>query len=203
MPDEAIGTTPGGTPAGTVGQEPAVETTVTFEAWLEKQPAEAKTLYEAHTSGLKSALQKERDARKRQTDEIGAAEAKRRQAELSEVEQLKAKIAESEKAKADAEARVNDALIRHAVEMAANKLKFHRPEVAYQLLDLAEVSIDEDGKVSGVDEALKKLVKENAYLVNTGAEALQQETDASKRGQGKPDPKAKQEELRRRYRLPA
>jgi len=202
MLSETTVTTSGGTPAGTDGQVPPVETTVTFDAWLEKQPAEIKALYEAHTGGLKSALQKERDARKKQDEDVKAAEAKRKQAELSELDQLKAKIADSEKAKVDAEARANDALIRHAVEMAATRMKFHRPEVAYQLLDLAEVSIGDDGKVVGVDEALKKLVKDNAYLVNNSADS-QQDTDAGKRGQGKPDPKAKQEELRRRYRLPA
>lgn len=43
-----------------VGQQPPA----TWEAWLEGQTTEVKALYEQHTSGLKSALESEREQRK-------------------------------------------------------------------------------------------------------------------------------------------
>lgn len=68
------GTTPatgqGGTPetGQQSQQQPAAaaegETPKDFEAWLAKQPDAIKTLHESHTSGLKSALATEREARK-------------------------------------------------------------------------------------------------------------------------------------------
>jgi sRNA-binding protein len=150
---------------------------------LGKQPDAVRTLLEGHTAGLKSALDKERAARKKKDDEVAAADLKRKQAELSETERLKAQLGEAEKAKLQAEARASDLAIRHAVELAATKLKFHRPEDAYALMDLSGVSIGDDGKVAGVDETLKALVKERAYLVDQGGSAP--DTDAAKRGSGK------------------
>jgi len=147
-----------------------------------------------------SAVNKESAGRRKKIEEIEAAEAKRKQAELSELDQLKAKLAEQEKARLEAEGKASEALIRHAVEMAAATMKFHNPEIAYHLLDLAEVSIGEDGKVAGVEDALKKLIKSNPYLVDNGAAAAV-ETDAGKRGSGKPDAKAREEEIRKRYRI--
>jgi len=147
-----------------------------------------------------SAVNKESAGRRKKIEEIEAAEAKRKQAELSELDQLKAKLAEQEKARLEAEGKASEALIRHAVEMAAATMKFHNPEVAYHLLDLAEVSIGEDGKVAGVEDALKKLVKGNPYLVGNGTAAAPN-TDASARGSSSSDPKAHAEELRKRYRI--
>jgi len=138
--------------------------------------------------------------RRKKLEEIEAAEAKRKQAELSELDQLKAKLAEQEKARLVAEGKASEALIRHAVEMAAATMKFHNPEIAYHLLDMAEVSIGEDGQVTGVEDALKKLVKSDPYLVGNGTAAAP-ETDAGKRGTGKPDAKAREEEIRKRYRI--
>jgi hypothetical protein len=148
-----------------------------------------------------SAVNKESAGRRKKIDEIETAEAKRKLAELSELEQLKVKLAEQEKARLVAESRANEALIRHAVEMAAVGLKFHNPEIAYHLLDLAEVSIGEDGKVAGVEDALKKLIKSNPYLVGNGTAAAP-DTDASRRGTSTSDPKAQAEDIRRRYRIP-
>ena len=48
------------------GERPKPETNQPedFEAWLEKQDDKVKELYKTHTSGLKSALEKERDEKK-------------------------------------------------------------------------------------------------------------------------------------------
>ncbi len=61
-------------------------------------------------------------------------------------------------------AQVEKATIRHAVEMAAIEMQFIDPSDAYALSDLSEVTV-EDGKVTGVDEALKALKKAKPHLV--------------------------------------
>jgi hypothetical protein len=186
------------TETGATGEKPAAETAKPtgtaptaeeFQAQLDEMRKQLK------------AVNAESAGRRKKLEEIEAAEAKRKQAELSELDQLKVKLAEQEKARLAAESKADEALIRHAVEMAAATMKFHNPEIAYHLLDLAEVSLGEDGKVAGVEDALKKLIKSNPYLVGTGTAAAV-ETDADKRGSGKPDPKAYAEDIRKRYRIP-
>jgi len=184
------------TVTGAAGETPAA---VTAQATTKTPTVEEALAQLEELRKQLSAVNKESAGRRKKIEEIEAAETKRKQAELSELDQLKVKLAEQEKARLEAEGKASEALIRHAVEMAAATMKFHNPEVAYHLLDLAEVSIGEDGKVAGVEDALKKLVKSNPYLVGNGTAAP--ETDAGKRGSGKPDPKAYEEELRKRYRI--
>ncbi|MDR3572868.1 MAG: hypothetical protein P4L50_03320 [Anaerolineaceae bacterium] len=88
--------------------------------------------------------------------------------QLSEVEKLKKQNLdlETEKNKIAEEAKVSR--IRSAVETAAAKLNFHKPEDAYALADTQEIKIGDDGKITGVDESLKALVKDRPYLVDTG-----------------------------------
>ena len=185
MPIVAAGETPVTVTAQPIGTAPTAEE---FQAQLDEMRKQLK------------AVNAESAGRRKKIEEIEAAEAKRKLAELSELDQLKAKLAVQEKARLEAEGKASEALIRHAVEMAAATMKFHNPEIAYHLLDLAEVSIGEDGKVAGVEDALKKLVKSNPYLVGNGT-APAPNTDASARGSGNPDPKAREEELRKRYRI--
>jgi len=184
----AAGGTPAAETAKPTGTAPTAEEFQAFQAQVEELRKQLK------------AVNSESAGRRKKLEEIEAAEAKRKQAELSELDQLKAKLAEQEKARLVAEGKASEALIRHAVEMAAATMKFHNPEIAYHLLDMAEVSIGEDGKVTGVEDALKKLVKSDPYLVGNGTAAAP-ETDAGKRGTGKPDAKAREEEIRKRYRI--
>lgn len=56
---------------GAQGQEQAQgESEFNFETWLREQPEQVRTGYETHTSGLKSALDKERDERKEFTRQL-------------------------------------------------------------------------------------------------------------------------------------
>ena len=49
--------------------------------------------------------------------------------------------------------------------LASNKYEWHNADRALALVDLSEVTIDEDGKVTGLDKALEALVKSDPYLV--------------------------------------
>ena len=98
---------------------------------------------------------------------------KLRDAELSEVERRDKRIAELEQKIQDAEAaatarelEINERLIRAEVRAAAAKLGFVNPEDAYGLADLADVTVQEDSTVEGIDKALKNLAKDKPYLLS-------------------------------------
>lgn len=52
--------------------------------------------------------------------------------------------------------------------LASNKYNWHDPETALALVDLTDVEIDEDGKVKGLEAAMKKLAEAKPFLVKSG-----------------------------------
>ncbi len=85
--------------AGSAAATPPTEQGLEYESWLEKQPTEVKGLLEGHVRGLKSALDSEREGRKKLEREIrdlaGKAE-KGSQAE-AQLTQVADKIAEGDR----------------------------------------------------------------------------------------------------------
>jgi len=157
------------------------------------QTDEVKAGLDGHIAGLKSALDKERARAKKLVDEQAAAEAKRKEAEMTEAQKWQSKAGEHEKARLEAEQRLNAALIRVAFQAEAAKAgcRADRLDAAYKLLDLSEVEIAEDeaggtgqaggtGEVKGMDVAIKKLLKAMPELFQAAQTAPQ--TDALTRG---------------------
>lgn len=54
--------------------------------------------------------------------------------------------------------------IRNAF-MSSNKFQWRNPSTAIKLADLSEVTIGDDGKVTGLDKALEALAKSDPYLL--------------------------------------
>jgi len=97
---------------------------------------------------------------------------KLKEKDLSEQELLKRRIAEMEQAAADWDAQakvremeINEKLLRAEVRMIAATLNFIKPEQAYKLADLTDVTFDDDGNIKGVEESLKELAKNNQHLI--------------------------------------
>jgi hypothetical protein len=110
------------------------------------------------------AANKEAAERRKKLDDIEAAEAARKQSELTEVEKLKA---EADKAKADLTALQESSRkerIQAAVLQAATTAQFADPVDAIALADLSGVML-EDGKVTGAKEAVEALAKAKPHLV--------------------------------------
>jgi hypothetical protein len=63
---------------------------------------------------------------------------------------------------AELEARTN--LLKSAIISAAAKLDFNDPQDAYRLLNTAKLSIEDDGAIKGLEDALLKLAQEKPYL---------------------------------------
>jgi hypothetical protein len=125
---------------------------------------------QADVESLKAALKKansESAARRKKLEAYEEAERQRQEAELSETEKLNKKLAEVTAERDGFVEQMRTNSIRHAVEMTAATMQFHDPADAYALADLADVDVADDGKVSGVENALKALAKSKPHLVKS------------------------------------
>jgi len=154
---------------------------------------------------LRAEAKANKDAAKRLAD-LEAAETKRKQAEMSELDKFKAQVAEKESALQALQNELAASRKRQEFSLAARRLelKFASAEAeadAFSLADLSEVEIGEDGKVSGMDDALKALKKSKPYLFGQPAQAP--EIDAQSRGGPKPGEldETRKSELAQRFRL--
>ena len=189
---------------GAAGDPPADGAEATFEKWLQSQPENVRKLYDVHTGGLKSTLDKlragEKDAagKLKRLADLEAAEAKRKQEQMSEAERVAAEKQTLEAELAKLKTAAKDQSIRHAVELTASKMRFRNIEDARALADLSTVEITEDGKVSGVEDALKALAKARPYLIQADNET--QDIDARNKKQ-QPDilDEARKADLEQRY----
>lgn len=154
---------------------------VTWDAFIESQPEEIKTLYQSANTGLLSALQTERKANKeasqklRRLEELEKAEEQRKKQEMSEAELktaeiagLQSKLAELEAKLAAEQSAYNTERIHAEVKLQAMKLGFADPADAINLADLSGVEL-KDGKIEGVTKTLEALIKAKPYLVNGAA----------------------------------
>jgi hypothetical protein len=98
-----------------------------------------------------------------------AAEAKLReieQAKLGDLEKAKLQLDEVTKRAEAAEKALRDTQIENAFHRN-NKFEFHDVADAISALDLSGVEIDEDGKVSGMEAAIKDVVKRKPHFVKS------------------------------------
>lgn len=105
---------------------------------------------------------------KAKLDEFTQAEEQRKQAEMSEVERLQDQIQKAEEAKTKALESANNRLIKTEFRLLASSKDFgirkDALDDAFVLSDLSSVEVDEDGNITGVQEALETLKKSKGYL---------------------------------------
>lgn len=90
-------------------------------------------------------------------------------AQKSELERLTEEKAELERRAIDLEREMTESAIQADIKIQAAKLNIIDPEAAVVLIDRNDITYDE-GKVTGVDKALKKLLKEKPYLTGEDKE---------------------------------
>lgn len=178
-------------PEGDAGKQTAKPLTVDeLQAELERTRAALKT------------ANSESAARRKKLDELDAKEKKAQQAQLSEVEQIKAQLAEAQAAQKQAAQEIAAMRLRGAVEREAVKLGFKNPDDAYLLADMTGVEMDDAGKVSGVESALKELVKARPYLVGADEKKLPPNINARDAGKGnQQSDEARKKDLMQRFRI--
>jgi chemosensory pili system protein ChpA (sensor histidine kinase/response regulator) len=146
-------------------------------------------------------LRRESQNLRKRLAELEKVDADRKAAELSEAEQAKqaAQASQQELAKLREEHRT--ATVRYEVMLLASKLNVVDPDAAVRLLDLEAIETAEDGALdrAAVEAALKALLKAKPYLVKP-EQVTAPETNA-RNGRQKEDAAAREEELKRRYRI--
>lgn len=121
-------------------------------------PADDTTAELERTRAALQAANREAADRRKKLEQYEKAEQDRKQAEMTELEKLQAAKEAAEKRAQDAEARATQRLIESAFVAEASRYGAKFPEDAYTLADKSGVTVDDDGKVVGVSEAVKALV---------------------------------------------
>lgn len=154
------GDTTGTTATGTTGS-PETNSTGAGTQSGTAQPTEADT--------LRAELERQRTRTQAADKRAADNEAKLRQLldkDLPEVEKLKrdheAAVQERDKLKES-----NQQLALQVAFLGDNTVAWHDPQTALKLVDISQVTIGEDGRVSGMKEALTALSKSHPYLVKT------------------------------------
>ena len=89
------------------------------------------------------------------------------QERMDDLTKAEKRAVDAEAARDDALQRTNDVLLRSAVWAEAAKVGAAHPEDAFHLADMALISINDDGVVSGAGEAVKQLVDANRLVLAT------------------------------------
>jgi hypothetical protein len=86
----------------------------------------------------------------------------------SELTKAQEQAAEALKNATAAQDELKSARIQNAF-LSENTHTWHNPGAALKLLDLSDVTIGDDGKVTGLKAAIEKLAKDHPYLIKTDA----------------------------------
>lgn len=92
----------------------------------------------------------------------------RRKAEMSETDRLKAEKEDESKARVKAEKELQKERVNSAITAAATLAKFADPTDAHAFIDIASITVTDDGKPDGrsVKAAVDKLAKDKPHLIN-------------------------------------
>lgn len=84
----------------------------------------------------------------------------------TDMQRMQDRLAEAEREREQAVAQARESTLRMAVAQEAGRLDIIDPDAAYKLMDMSYVQIDDSGYVSGVEDALKELIKLRPFLKN-------------------------------------
>lgn len=107
---------------------------------------------------LKRALE-EAQGRLKEIDDQGRSETERLTLQVSELEAKNAALVQSNQ----------DLSIKNAF-LADKTHSWRNPDTAMKLVDLNSVEIDDDGRIRGLDKAIKSLAESDSYLLNPSDE---------------------------------
>ena len=124
------------------------------------------------------------------------AKAEEEKAALTEQERLTRRVAELEKAAADAEAKARAKAIEAAVAKQAVLLGIIDPDAAVKLLDAEDLELDDEtGEPKNIEAALKALIKAKPYLASKPDPTTPGGTNGAAGTQAGPAPKLTADEL--------
>jgi len=125
----------------------------------------------ARTAAALSTANSEAATNRRELKKLREAEEARQQAAMSDLEKANKRAEDAEKREKDALEQAKTAALKAAFENAAYKAGAAHPEDVYLLADQSTVTIDENGRISGVAEAVKALVDAGRVPMSTRSTA--------------------------------
>ena len=147
--------------------EPTNDTEVTQPAVQSEPDIPAKTFSQEEVNRLQAQVRREVRGQfgdYAQLKERAAKADELEKAQLSDQDKLEARAHEAERKAEAAIQQVASAVIASEVKVRASQMGIIDPDAAYLLLDRTNLSYAEDGKVSGVDDALTQLMEDKPYL---------------------------------------
>jgi hypothetical protein len=112
-------------------------------------------------------------------------EKERKKESLSEVEKLKLEKEEAEKLASERAAASDKKLVKAEVISQSAKLKIIDSDAAYALIPKDDIEVLDDGTVTGVEKALKVLIKSKPWLLSTTNQNPKPGGDDQNSGSGK------------------
>lgn len=88
---------------------------------------------------------------------------------MTETQRAQAEKVDAEKRAEEAILKANSRLVKSEINLFSSKMGIIDSEVAYALLSKDDIEVDEFGKVTGVEAALKELVSKKPYLIKKSA----------------------------------
>lgn len=139
-------------PTTGTGTQSSAQDTKPDTADLERRASEADSLRERMKAADQRASKFEEELKKL------------RDKDLPEAEKLKRDFEDTQKQVTTLQ-ETNNKLALQVAFLSDNTYAWHNPERALKLVDLSQVEIDGNGKVSGLKDALKALATSDAYLI--------------------------------------
>ena len=138
-------------------------------------------------------------------EKLQSAQKEKERAEMTELERVKAEVAERDAALAQAQTKLKEHALRDAFrqELATQKLRLAdgAESVAFRTVDLSSVELDDDGKVNGMDAAVKALAKGAQFLFRTPEAPPIDGSAGTGSARAPVDAKARELELTQRYNI--
>lgn len=109
-------------------------------------------------------LSAEAAAYRRRVRELEAKLREYEEAQMSEQERLRKRLAELEREQAEQLRHRQELVVRYEAMLAAQKLGIVDPDAAYRLMDLAAIEFDDDGRPTNVEAVMRQLLQQRPYL---------------------------------------
>ena len=155
-----------------------------------------------NAAGLKSALQKEREARKqleKEMKELRKFREEKENEDKTELQKAQDKADKLEKEHQQALEKLRDTQLDFAISAAARKSKFRDIDDALRLINRSEIEFDDDGEfdTKAVEKAVKAVADAKPHLVLSDGESAPSGSKFG--GKKKGDKKASEETLKSKY----
>lgn len=137
----------------------------------------AKTYTEAEVEALRARM----TAADKNNAAAQAALKKLTDAQLSEQERVAKDLEDTKKVNADLEVKVQKQAVENAF-LLDSTYKWKNPASALKLVDLSEVTVEDDGKVKGMKAALDALAKSDPYLLDDASGSTDEDDKGKEKG---------------------